>query len=123
MLRPLRDGHIRLHSPLGRYRAGAEPALFRRLARELEEANDGRELTSYLGDLKESARGLIHEDYLSGAVSRGGNRLVEWGRLNDLIGYLNIRAMAGQSGKSGKPAADLNAVDSVMKRVLSLIHI
>ena len=119
MLRPLKDGHIRLHSPWGHYRAGAQPALFRRLTRELEDANDDRELTSYLGDLKESARDVIHEDYLASAVSHGGNRLVEWGRLNDLIGYLNIRAMAGQSGKSGKPAADLSAVDSVMKRVLA----
>ncbi len=55
MLRPLKDGHIRLHSTWGHYSAGAQPALFRRLTQELEDANDDRELTSYLGDLNESA--------------------------------------------------------------------
>jgi hypothetical protein len=118
MLRPLKDGHIRLHTPWGHYSAGAQPALYQRLTRELEDANDDRELTSYLGDLKESLREVIHEDYLASGIRHGGNRLVEWGRLNEVIGYLNIRAMAGQSGKSGKPAADLSAVDSVMQRVL-----
>ena len=119
MLRPLKDGHIRLHTPWGHYSAGALPALYQRLTRELEDANDDRELESYLGDLKEWLRDVIHEDYLANGVSHGGNRLVEWGRLNDAIGYLNIRAMAGQSAKSGKPAADLIAIDGVMQRVLA----
>ena len=118
MLRPLKDGHIRLNTPWGHYSAGALPALYQRLTRELEDANDDRELESYLSDLKEWLHDVIHEDYLANGVSHGGNRLVEWGRLNDAIGYLNIRAMAGQSGKSGKPAADLSAIDSVMQRVL-----
>jgi hypothetical protein len=119
MLRPLKDGHIRLHTPWGHYNAGAQPALHQRLTQELEGANDDRELTSYLGDLKESLREVIHEDYLANGIRHGGNRLVEWGRLNKTIGYLNIRAMAGQSGKSGRPANDLSAVDSVMEKVLA----
>lgn len=119
MLRPLRDGHIRLHSPWGHYSAGAQPALYQRLTRELEEANDDRELASYLGDLKEWLHDVIHENYLGNGVSHGGNRLVEWGRLNDTLGYLHIRAMAGQSGKTGEPAADLSAIDGVMQRVLA----
>ncbi|PFG52567.1 MULTISPECIES: hypothetical protein [unclassified Marinobacter] len=45
--------------------------------------------------------------------------VVEWGRLNDAVGYLNIRAMAGQSCKTGRPAADLSVVDSVMQKVLA----
>lgn len=118
MLRPLKDGHIRLHTPWGHYSAGAQPAIHKRLTRELEDANDDRELASYLGDLKESLREVIHEEYLAGGVRHGGNRLVEWGRLDDATGYLNIRAMAGQSGKSGQPAADLAAVDAVMQKVL-----
>jgi hypothetical protein len=119
MLRPLKDGHIRLHTPWGHYSAGAQPALYQRLTRELEDANDDRELTSYLGDLKESLREVIHEDYLVNGIRHGANRLVEWGRLNGAIGYLNIRAMAGQSGKTGEPAADLSAIDGLMQRVLA----
>ncbi|WP_162893714.1 S41 family peptidase [Marinobacter sp. Arc7-DN-1] len=119
MLRPLKDGHIRLHTPSGHYSAGAHPALYQRLTRELEDARDDRELTSYLGDLKEWLHDVIHEEYLANGVSHGGNRLVEWGRLNEAIGYLNIRAMAGQSGKTGQPAADLNAVDGIMQKVLT----
>tara|TARA_R110002074_G_scaffold43516_2_gene113370 strand:+ start:829 stop:2175 length:1347 start_codon:yes stop_codon:yes gene_type:complete len=119
MLRPLKDGHIRLHTPWGHYSAGAQPALYRRLTRELEDANDDRELTSYLGDLKEWLHDVIHEDYLASGVSHGGNRLVEWGRLNDAVGYMNIRAMAGQSGKTGEPAADLAASAGVMQKVLA----
>lgn len=119
MLRPLKDGHIRLHSPWGHYSAGAQPALFQRLRRELEDANDDRELSSYLGDLTEWLHDVIHEDYLATGISHGGNRLVEWGRLNDAIGYLSIRAMAGQSGKTGKPAADVDAIDGLMQTVLA----
>lgn len=119
MLRPLKDGHIRLHTPWGHYNAGAHPALYQRLTRELEDASDDRELASYLGDLKEWLHDVIHQDYLANDVSHGGNRLVEWGRLNDAIGYLNIRAMAGQGGKTGEPAADLKAVDGVMQKVLA----
>jgi hypothetical protein len=119
MLRPLKDGHIRLNTPWGHYNAGAHPALYQRLTQELEDANDDRELASYLGDLKEWLHDVIHEDYLGNGVSHGGNRLLEWGRLNDAVGYLNIWAMAGQSGKTGRPAADLSVVDSVMQKVLA----
>ncbi|MBW0147514.1 S41 family peptidase [Marinobacter arenosus] len=119
MLRPLKDGHIRLHTPSGHYNAGAHPALYQRLTRELEDANDDRELASYLGDLKDWLHGLIREDYLASGGRHGGNRLVEWGRLSEGIGYLNIRAMAGQSGRTGEPAADLDAIDGVMKAVLA----
>jgi hypothetical protein len=119
MLRPLKDGHIRLNTPWGHYSAGAQPALYQRLTQELENANDDRELVSYLGDLNGWLHDVIHEDYLASGISHGGNRLVGWGRLNDAIGYMNIRAMAGQSGKTGEPAADLSAVDGVMQKVLA----
>lgn len=119
MLRPLRDGHIRLHTPWGYFDAGAQPALFKRLGKELEDADDDRETTSYLGELREWLHDVIHEDYLGDKVNRGGRRLVEWGRLSETTGYLNIRAMAGQSGKVGRPTEDLLATDSVMQKVLS----
>lgn len=119
MLRPLKDGHIRLNTPWGHYNAGAQPALYQRLTQELEDANDDRDLPSYLGDLKEWLHAVIHEDYLMGGARHGGNRLLEWGRLNSAVGYMNIRAMAGQSGKTGEPAADLMAVDNVMRKVLA----
>ncbi|HEA53698.1 hypothetical protein LCGC14_0965360 [marine sediment metagenome] len=119
MLRPLKDGHIRLNTPWGHYNAGAQPALYQRLTQELEDANDDRDLPSYLGDLKEWLHAVIHEDYLMGGARHGGNRLLEWGRLNNAVGYMNIRAMAGQSGKTGEPAADLMAVDNVMRKVLA----
>jgi hypothetical protein len=119
MLRPLRDGHIRLHTPWGHYDAGPRPALYKRLEKELATADDDRETGSYLGELREWLHDVIHEDYLAQRVSHGGHRLVEWGRLNHITGYLNIRAMAGQSGKAGRPAADLTSTDIVMSKVLA----
>lgn len=119
MLRPLKDGHIRLHSPWGHYNAGAQPALYKRLEKELEDGNDDRELTSYLGDLHEWLHDVIHEDYLASHVSRGGHRQLEWGRLNSAVGYLNVRAMAGQSGRIGHPEKDLEATDRAMQTALA----
>lgn len=119
MLRPLRDGHVRLHTPWGHYNAGALPALYNRLGKELEEAGELRETTSYLGELRDWLREVIHQDYLGGEVRQGGNHLVEWGRLNGATGYLNIRAMSGQSGKVGHPAHDLAATHAVMNKVLA----
>lgn len=118
MLRPLQDGHIRIQTPWGHYNAGAQPALYKRLEKELDGAGDDRETVSYLAALLESLHDVIHEDYLNNQVSHGAHRLVEWGCLNDTTGYLNIRAMAGQCGKAGHPADDLTAVDAVMARVL-----
>lgn len=119
MLQPLRDGHIRLHTPWGQYSAGARPALYKRLEKELDSAGDDREITNYLGELREWLRDVIHEDYLNNQARHGGHRLVEWGCLDENTGYLNIRAMAGQSGKIGHPTDDLAATDAVMQRVLS----
>ncbi|MCL7943731.1 S41 family peptidase [Marinobacter sp. ATCH36] len=119
MLRPLRDGHVHLHTPWGHYSAGALPALYKRLDVELEDAGEHRETTSYLGELRDWLREVIHENYLGGRVRHGANHLVEWGRLNETTGYLNIRAMAGQSGKVGHPANDLAATHVVMQQVLS----
>jgi hypothetical protein len=119
MLRPLRDGHVRLHTPWGQYGAGALPALYKRLDKELEEAGEQRETTSYLGELRDWLREVIHLDYLGGQVRHGCNHMVDWGRLNETTGYLNIRAMAGQSGKVGHPAKDLGATHAVMQQVLA----
>lgn len=119
MLRPLRDGHVRLHSPWGHYNAGALPALYKRLGDELEAADTTQDITSYLGELREWLHEVIHNDYLGGHVRQGGNHLVDWGRLNDTSGYLNIRAMAGQSGRVGHPADDLAATHALMQRVLA----
>lgn len=119
MLRPLRDGHIRLHTPWAHYDAGARPALYNRLDRELESAEDDRDCGSYLGELREWLHDVIHEDYLGDRGGHGGHRSVEWGRLGRATGYLNIRAMAGQSGRVGQPAADLAATDAIVRRVLA----
>ena len=118
LLRPLRDGHIRIQTPWGHYNAGAKPALYKRLEKELASADDDREAGSYLSELLEMLYEVIHEDYLDNDVKHGGHRLVEWGRLDGHTGYLNIRAMAGQSGKVGHPADDLVATERVMHRVL-----
>lgn len=118
MLRPLRDGHVRLHSPWGEYSATGQPALYERLEQELEAADDTREVEAYLSELREWLRDVIHEDYLANKVQHGGRHLVEWGRLNHDTGYLNIRAMAGQSGAVGHPARDLATTDTLMQKVL-----
>lgn len=119
MLRPLRDGHIRLHSPWGHFNAGALPSLYNRLARELEASSDGRELATYLDDLKAWLREVIHEEYLMNGAEHGAARLMEWGRLDPATGYLNIRAMAGQCGRIGHPAEDIRTIDRVMQQVLA----
>ncbi|MDX1589737.1 MAG: S41 family peptidase [Oleiphilaceae bacterium] len=118
LIRPLRDGHVRLHAPFAQSSAGAHPALYRRLERELEEADDHRDVLTYLAELREWLREVIHEDYLEGASHQGGSRLLEWGAIRGQAGYLNIRAMAGQSGAIGHPAEDMAAVDELMPRVL-----
>ncbi len=119
MLRPLKDGHVRLHSPWGHYNAGAQPALYRRLGQELDAAGDPREIESYLGELREWLHEVIDEDYLQGGIRRCKRHLVEWGKLSDSAGYLNIRAMAGQSGQLGHPAEDIEAVEDLMPSILS----
>lgn len=119
MLRPLRDGHVHLHSSWGQYNSGPLPALFKRLDDELDAADTDQDVASYLAELREWLREVIHNDYLGGRVHHGGNRLVEWGRLDDDTGYLNIRAMAGQSGKIGYPAEDLTATHALMQRVMA----
>lgn len=119
MLRPLRDGHIRLRTPWGHFDAGGQPALYKRLEKELNDADDDREIGSYLAERLEWLHDVIREDYLGDEVSHSAHRLVEWGRLNETTGYLAIRAMAGQSSKSGRPAADMAAADTVMVRVLA----
>lgn len=119
MLRPLRDGHIRLHSPWGQYDAGALPSLYKRLERELETSSDGRELPAYLDNLKAWLREIIHEDYLNNNVEHGAARAMEWGRLGPTVGYLNIQAMAGQCGRIGHPADDIKATDRAMQQVLA----
>lgn len=119
MLRPLRDGHVKLQTPWGHYNAGALPAVYKRLGNELEMADEHRKVSRYLGELRDWLRDVIHEDYLGGQVRHSGNHSVEWGCLNATTGYLNIRAMAGQSGKLGHPADDLAATHAVMQQVLA----
>jgi hypothetical protein len=118
MLRPLRDGHVRLNAHWSHYSAEAQPAFYTRLEKELEEAGDDRDVPSYLAELREWLHDVIHEDYLGGRVRHGAHHLVEWGQLGDNTGFLNLRAMAGQSGHIGCPAEDLDATDAIMQTVL-----
>lgn len=118
MLRPLRDGHVNLHSSRRHFNAGDAPPLFDRLADEMDRADDPRELPYYVAELREWLRETIREDYLITRSQHACHRLLEWGPLNESTGYLAIRAMAGLSGINGRPRADLDAVDAAMARVL-----
>ncbi|MFL1467647.1 S41 family peptidase [Marinobacter sp. HN1S83] len=119
MLHLLRDGHVHLYSSWGQYNSAPLPAIFKRLDDELEAADTTEDIDSYLGGLRAWLREVIHNDYLGGRVHQGGNRLVEWGRLSDDTGYLNIQAMAGQSGRIGYPADDLAAIHALMQQVMA----
>lgn len=119
MLRPLRDGHVRLHADGSHYSAEAHPAFYARLEKELEQAGDDRDVPGYLAELREWLHDVIHEDYLGGNARHGARHLVEWGQLSDNTGYLNLRAMAGQSGLIGHPVEDLKVTDNVMQKVLA----
>lgn len=121
MLRPLRDGHVRLHAGGSHYSAEAQPAFYGRLEKELEQAGDDRDVPGYLAELREWLHDVIHEDYLGGRAQHSARHLVEWGQLSDNTGYLNLRAMAGQSGQIGRPADDLDVTDAVMQKVLTRI--
>jgi len=122
MLRPLLDGHVRLHSPYGRFDAGPSPTLYQRLDLELDEAGDARSAPVYLQELREAAREIIRDDYLQGRPRKTCRGLLEWGRLRGgAAGYLAVRAMAGQSGKLGEPLADVEAADAAMLRILDEI--
>lgn len=118
MLRPLHDGHVELHTSCGHFDASAVTALHDRLAAELDRADDARDVASYLADLREWLRDTIHEHYLHDGLRHAGNRYLEWGRLNEETGYLNIRAMAGLCGRVGRPREDVAAVDAAMVQVL-----
>lgn len=118
LIRPLKDGHVRLSAPFANSSAAAQPSLYRRLERELEEADDHRDVLTYLAELREWLREVIHEDYLQGRSRQGASRLLEWGPISDQAGYLNIRAMAGQCGRIGHPSEDMASIDSLMPRVL-----
>lgn len=118
-LQPLGDGHVQLHTPHGRFNAAGEPPLYQRIAAELDRAEDSRDLPSYFAELREGLREMIHDEYLEDRARHGGNRLLEWGALDGAAGYLAIRAMAGQSGKVGRPREDLEAVDAAMPRIMA----
>lgn len=118
MLRPLRDGHVQLHTTCGHFNAGAAVPLHDRLAAELDKADDAREVSSYLAELREWLLDTIQEDYLQSRSRRSGSRHLEWGQLDDATGYLAIRAMAGLSGRVGQPRLDLQAVDAAMEQVM-----
>lgn len=119
MLRPLRDGHVNLHSSRRHFNAGDTPPFYDRLATEMDRAGDRREVEPYVSELREWLRETIREDYLDARTKHAGNRLLEWGWLNESTGYLAIRAMAGFSGATGRPGADLAAADAAMARVVA----
>lgn len=118
MLRPLRDGHVELRAPAGRFNAGGPPPAQERLAARLEEEGSSRDVREVMADLRERSRELIAERYLRCAPRRSGNGLLEWSRLDDSTGYLAIRAMAGQSGRTDRPREDQEAAASAMDLVL-----
>jgi len=118
MLRPLADGHVQLHTTCGHFTGGATIPLYDRLAAELDKADDTRDVASYLADLREALRDRIREDYLQVGFQRTASGHLEWGRLNGDTGYLAIRAMAGLSGRVGRPRLDLQAADKAMKQVI-----
>lgn len=117
-LSPLGDGHVHLHTPHGHFNAGGAPQVYDRLAAELDEAEDTRDVVSYLAEAREWLRDTIQETYLSSQSHHACNRLLEWGELDDTTGYLAIRAMAGHSGRVGRPRDDLEAVDAAMAHVM-----
>lgn len=119
MTHPLRDGHVRLHTPCGHFNAGAPPLLHDRLARELDATGDTRDVPSFLAELRETQSKTIDEVYLGGAPHRAANRVLHWGQLDENTGYLAIRAMAGLCGSVGRPGDDLQACDAAMRRVLT----
>jgi len=119
MLKPLRDGHVRLHSDQRHYSSRGHSHLYQRLYRELDNAGDHRDVSTYLSELLSSQRARVHEDYLEESPGHAGHRLLTWGRLGERIGYLDIRAMAGQSGHIGDPEADLAVIDHCMPRLLA----
>lgn len=120
MLRPLRDGHVRLHAPHAHFDAGAAPGLHARLGRELDAAADARGVEAYLHELREAEQALIARRYLRRPPRSRCNGLLAHGRLaGGAVGYLAIRAMAGQSGRLGAPLADCEAVDAAMAEIMA----
>ncbi len=113
MLRPLRDGHVEVRAPCGRFQGGQRLPLKGRAA-ELE----GADVPAFLAELHEALRTILRERYLRGPLRRAGHGLIEWGRLDEATGYLAIRAMAGQSGRLHHPRADQEAAAAAMDRVL-----
>lgn len=118
MLRPLRDGHVELRTPFGRFNAGGPSAVHLRLAAERGVGDPDAAIGALLVERLERARGIVHERYLGSRVRRSANGLVEWGRLDEATGYLAIRAMAGQSGRVDRPREDQQQAAAAMNHVL-----
>jgi len=118
MLRPLRDGHVELRSPGGRFNAGDTFALRERLAAEVGRHADDEGVTAEIAERRERLRAIIAEDYLSVRPRRAARGLVEWGRFDAATGYLRLAAMAGHSGRVGRPRDDQRAADAAMRRAM-----
>jgi hypothetical protein len=118
MLHPLRDGHVRLHSSCGHFNAGDIIPLQERLARELDDGRDSRDVSTYLAELREELREIIRENYMRSPPCHAAHHHLEWGRIDGNTGYLAIRAMAGLSGKGGHPVADIDAADAAMTDIM-----
>jgi len=145
MLRPLRDGHVALHGAGSHFNAGGPSPLQRRLAKELGKSPEDDAVLALMAERRDRLRDVIRRHYLgagagarvqdgagagpaaatgasAGAgprVRRGGNGLLEWGRLDAATGYLALRAMAGQSGRANRPREDQEAAAAAMDRVVA----
>jgi len=118
MLRPLQDGHTELRASCGRFNAGGPSSLHHRLAAELGRDEPDARVLGLLAERRERSRSLVRERYLGPGTRRSGHGLLEWGRLDEATGYLEVRAMAGQSGRTDRPRQDQQATAAAMDRVL-----
>ncbi|MGD8859205.1 MAG: S41 family peptidase [Myxococcales bacterium] len=118
MLRPLRDGHVSLHSPLGHFNAGGPIPLQERIADELGVAMQDPRVGERLMALRQQVRTIVEEHYVQGRPHRAGHGTMVWGRLDDRTGYLDLRAMAGMSGGAHRPRQDQHAAAGILDRVI-----
>lgn len=90
MLLPLNDCHLHLES-VGLCTTATEIALYEEFLAQSEFQN----FQEYFNHVFEKTRAIIRDRYLDGQVRTAANGKLEWGKLSETVGYLNILGMLG----------------------------
>lgn len=125
MLAALGDNHVWLDADgfdYEPYRKPPEATQFRTWRTEYERQRPDVPLIEYLGkqydNYRSTSRRLL-ADQLTGKLTLAANNRLAWGMLPGNVGYLEVRGMAGFTGKRDAPRAQFAALATALDRAIS----